>query len=206
MEKIVKRAALLSAGVPEFERRTQLLQAAAELVEAQGLGALSHRAVEQAAGVPHGSVTYWFGSRDGLITALVNWLCEQSERQCRALAAQVEESLREGGKPDVDVLARGMSEWHASPAAMHLARLELELQGAREPAHAARMTAAAGVFWEMCATLARVLGSDDPERDGRTMAVLLDGVLLDALAHPPQDLAVLETAIRWVLQGAATRP
>lgn len=192
--------------MPEADRQTRLLEAAAELVHAQGLGAVTHRGVEKLAGVPHGTVTYWFGSRDGLIAALVNWLCEQSERQCRAIADQLQERLRAGAAPDVGAIATGISAWHEQGVAMHLVRMELELQAAREPAHAKRMLAAAQVFWDMCATVAESLGSDDPARDGRTMAAMLDGILLDRLAHPPQDPSVVTTAVRWVLDGASRGP
>jgi DNA-binding transcriptional regulator YbjK len=37
---------------------------ASALVSSDGLGAVTHRSVEKAGGAPHGSVTYWFGSRD----------------------------------------------------------------------------------------------------------------------------------------------
>jgi hypothetical protein len=83
----------------------------------------------------------------------------------------------------------------------HLARMELELQGAREPAHAERMTRAAQVFWDMCATIVAGLGSEDLARDGRAMAVMLDGLLLDRLAHPPQDQDVVVAAVRWLLSA-----
>ncbi len=79
--------------------------------------------------------------------------------------------------------------------------MELELQGAREPAHAERMTKAAQVFWDMCAAIAEGLGSEDPANDGRAMAVMLDGVLLDRLAHPPQDHEVVVASLRWMLAG-----
>jgi hypothetical protein len=63
------------------------------------------------------------------------------------------------------------------------------------------MTQCAEVFWDMCATIARGLGSDDPARDGRAMAIMLDGVLLDRLAHPPQDAEVVTAAVQWLLSG-----
>jgi Tetracyclin repressor-like, C-terminal domain len=84
---------------------------------------------------------------------------------------------------------------------LHLARFELELQGAREPAQAERMTRAAITFWEMCGTVVGALGSTDPERDGRAMAAMLDGLLLDRLTHPPQGQEVVVAALRWLLSG-----
>ena len=63
------------------------------------------------------------------------------------------------------------------------------------------MTQCAEVFWEMYATIARGLGSENPARDGRAMAIMLDGVLLDRLAHPPQDDDVVAASVRWLLTG-----
>ena len=183
------------------ERRQDLLEAALRLVSESGLGAVTHRSVEQAAGAPHGSVTYWFGSREGLISALVDWLCDESERQARAIATPVQQQIAAGQTLDIDAIAAALSVWMDGTAAHQLARIELELQGAREPAHAERMTKAAQVFWDMCAAIAEGLGSEDPDRDGRAMAVMLDGLLLDRLAHPPQDQGVVVASLRWLLAG-----
>ena len=64
------------------------------------------------------------------------------------------------------------------------------------------MTRAATKFWDMGTTISHSLGSTNPERDGRTMAVMLDGLLLDRLTHPPQDQEVVVAALRWLLSGA----
>ncbi len=187
--------------MPSSERRARLLEEALHLVTRSGLGAVTHRSVEQAAGAPHGSVTYWFGSREGLISALIDWMCEESERQVRAIATPVQQQLAAGETLDVEAISHALAAWMDGAAPHHLARMELELQGAREPAHAERMTRAAQVFWDMCAAIAEGLGSDDPARDGRAMAVMLDGVLLDRLAHPPQGLDVVAASLRWLLTG-----
>jgi DNA-binding transcriptional regulator YbjK len=188
------------------ERRQRLLEEALRLVSDSGLGAVTHRNVEQAAGAPHGSVTYWFGSREGLISALIEWLCAESERQARAIATPVQQQLAAGQTLDIDAIAAALSAWMDGTATHQLARMELELQGAREPAHAERMTQAAQVFWDMCAAIAEGLGSEDPDRDGRAMAVMLDGLLLDRLAHPPQSQDVVVASLRWLLAGPPVPP
>jgi hypothetical protein len=132
-------------------------------------------------------------------------MCEESERQVRAIAAPVQEQIAAGEALDVDAIAAALTAWMDGGAPHHLARMELELQGAREPAQAERMTQAAQVFWDMCAGIAAGLGSEDPAHDGRAMAVMLDGVLLDRLAHPHQDQEVVVSAVRWLLAGPAWR-
>lgn len=205
MPPVVKSRCDTRAPVPSSpersQRRVRLLEEALRLVSESGLGAITHRSVEQAAGAPHGSVTYWFGSREGLISALIDWLCDESERQVRTIATPVQQQIAAGERLDVDAIAAALSAWMDGAAAHHLARMELELQGAREPAHAERMTRAAQVFWDMCAAIAQGLGSKDPARDGRALAVMIDGVLLDRLAHRPQDQDVVAASVRWLLTG-----
>lgn len=113
----------------------------------------------------------------------------------------MQEQIAAGEAPDADAVAVALAAWMDGAATHHLARMELELQGAREPAHAVRMTQAAQIFWDMCATIVAGMGSEDPGRDGRAMAVMLDGLLLDRLAHPPQDQDVVVAAVRWLLSG-----
>src|ERR1700760_1325517 len=144
--------------MPASDRRLRLLEEARRLVSEGGLGAVTHRSVEQAADAPHGSVTYWFGSREGLISALIDWMCDESERQVGAIAGAVQAQIAAGQTLDPDAIAQALVAWMDSAAPHHLARMELELQGGREPAHAVRMTQAAQVFWDMCATIAAGLG------------------------------------------------
>lgn len=181
------------------DRGTQLVDEALKLVAGGGLGAVTHRSVEAAAGAPHGSVTYWFGSRDGLVAAMVDRLVTWCEGQVGELAGQAAGAFSSGGEPDAEALATGMAAWIDDGRELHLARLELELAAVRDPRLRKRMSEAGQVFWRMCEPIALATGSDDPERDGRGLAAMVDGLLLDRLAHPPQTHALLEAAIRRML-------
>ncbi|HWH93402.1 MAG TPA: TetR family transcriptional regulator [Baekduia sp.] len=181
------------------ERRTVLLDEALRLLVDGGIGAITHRSVEKAAGVPHGSVTYWFESRDGLLAALVDRLVAECEDVVGAISAPLAATYAAGLQPDIAQLATAIAAWIDEHRAMHLARLELELAAIRDPRLRARMHDAAAVFWRMCEPIAQALGSDDPRRDGRAMTAMLDGLLLDRLAHPPQGADVVEATLRRVL-------
>jgi hypothetical protein len=65
------------------------------------------------------------------------------------------------------------------------------------------MTEAARVFWRMCEPIAAATGSDDPARDGRGMAAMVDGLLLDRLAHPDQSHELLVGALKRILTPPA---
>jgi DNA-binding transcriptional regulator YbjK len=184
-------------------RREQLVDAGLRLVAGGGLGAITHRSVESAAGVPHGTVTYWFGSRDGLIAAMVDRLVADSEARVAVIAGDVAATFAAGDALDVGAIAAAVADWMQADAERQVARLELELAAARDPRLQARMRDAAQVFWRLCEPLVRAAGSSEPERDGRAMAAMIDGLLLDRLAHPPQDDAVLAAAVRQLLSSWA---
>ncbi len=188
----------MAVRVSNSNRGDRLLEEARKLVAGGGLGAVTHRTVEAAAGAPHGSVTYWFGSRDGLIAALVDRLVGECEDQVAAIAEQTAAGFSTGA-PDLDAITRSVAAWIDDNREMHLARLELELAAVRDPRLRERMADAARVFWRMCEPLAAATGSPDPERDGRGMAAMVDGLLLDRLARPDQPHELLVAALRRIL-------
>ncbi len=173
------------------------------LVADGGLQAVTHRAVERAAGVPHGSVTYHFGSRDDLVFAMVDRLVEDCERAVAEIARGVTMALarspRGGDWLDPDRVAGALAAWIDEDRQRHLARLELELAAARDPRLRTRMTDAALVFWRLCEPIVLALGSEDPALDGRAMASMIDGLLIDRLGHEPTDQRVLGVAVRKLL-------
>lgn len=192
----------------QVDRRERLLLEAMRLVAEGGLQAVTHRAVERAAGVPHGSVTYHFGTRDDLVSAMVDRLVEDCERAVAGIARDVTMALARapvvpagGAAPriDVDRAADALVAWIDDHRERHLARLELELAAARDPRLRERMTEAALVFWRLCEPIVLALGSDDPELDGRAMAAAVDGLLLDRLAHEPSDPRVVRAAVRRLM-------
>jgi AcrR family transcriptional regulator len=181
------------------DRGTRLLEEALGLLAQGGLGAVTHRSVEAAAAAPHGSVTYWFGNRDGLVEAMVERLVAECESQVRAIADDISGAYSAGLEPDIDAVADAVARWIDDAREVHLARLELELAAVRDVRIRKRMQDAALIFWRMCEPVVVALGSDDPERDGRAMAVMVDGILLDRLARPPQPHDTLVAAIRQLL-------
>ena len=171
------------------DRGALLLDEARRLIAGGGLAAVTHRSVESAAGVPHGSVTYYFGTRDGLVSALVDRMVAECEAQVAAIAAQ------QVAGSDLDTVARNIGNWMDENRELHLARLELELAAARDPRLRERMTEAAKVFWRMCEPIAAAAGSANPERDGRAMAAMVDGLRLDRLARGDQTHDLLVEAV-----------
>lgn len=61
---------------PEEQRREEILKAAYRVAARERLAGLTGRAVAAEAGVSSGLVFFYFGDRDGLLVALLEWLLE----------------------------------------------------------------------------------------------------------------------------------
>jgi DNA-binding transcriptional regulator YbjK len=66
-------------------RREALLEAAADLLVEQGIGALSHRGVAARAGLPLAATTYYFSSRDDLTVQALQRAADRWARASEAL-------------------------------------------------------------------------------------------------------------------------
>nr|WP_282600179.1 TetR/AcrR family transcriptional regulator [Patulibacter sp. SYSU D01012] len=184
-----------------------MLAEALRLLADGGVPAVTHRAIERAAGVPHGSVTYHLGGRAELLGAMIERVCAISEAQVTAIAHDLALALAPRDREiPYEAVADRLIAWMDDERGGHLARLELELAGARDPDVRVRMTAAARPFWRLCEPLVVALGSAVPERDARALASWVDGLLLDRLAHDPPDRDVVVAALRHALSPWAGEP
>ena len=66
--------------------REALLAAVVKVVGESGLVGLTNRKVGSAAGVDNSLITYYFGSRDGLLEAATEWATDRSLEQLSVLA------------------------------------------------------------------------------------------------------------------------
>lgn len=132
------------------------------------------RAVEDAAGVPHGSVRHHFGDRAGMVTALFEHLADQEARPVEGgdMAAALEHLLGPGRN-------------------LTLARYELFLMAAREPALRSPLVRAREHFVALAADR---VGADAAP----ALIAAMDGLVLDALVHGGHDPERLRAAVRQV--------
>lgn len=147
----------------EKSPRVRLLDAALELLGEGGAGALTVRAAEARAGMPHGSVRHHFGDRRGLLAALFPRL-EELERPPAA-----------GGG-----LGETVGQWIGPGRDLALARYELFLMAARDPELRAPLVAARDRF----VALAAVRVGEDA---APAFVAALDGIVLDALVRGETD-------------------
>ncbi|GAA1823819.1 TetR/AcrR family transcriptional regulator [Agromyces salentinus] len=112
------------------ERRQRLLDAAVEVIAVEGGRGLTFGAVDRAAGVPAGTASNYFASRDQL-------LAELAEHVFARLAPDPEEAARRMAVEPTREGERGLMVWLVERAigdrAAHLALLELRLEATRNP-------------------------------------------------------------------------
>ncbi|HEY8584784.1 MAG TPA: TetR family transcriptional regulator [Capillimicrobium sp.] len=168
------------------DRRTALLDATLRLIGEGGLEAVTHRAVEAAAGLPHGSTTYYFKTRQQLVDAAVQRLSDRDHAVVDAMGHGIAMALARGDGLDFDALAAQITAWVRADRAHQLVRFELYLAAARRPQIAETMRAARQTFLRMMEPVAVAAGSDDPEADARTLVALLDGLVLHQITVTPE--------------------
>src|SRR5258708_32518701 len=96
-------------------RREQLLDAAITLLGEQGVRAVTHRAVDAAAGVPAGSTSNCFRTRDALFNAIVERFAQRERANWDDLTSQAHPSTPPGSPPPLPPFARQPPGPHPPP-------------------------------------------------------------------------------------------
>ncbi|KUJ64195.1 TetR family transcriptional regulator [Streptomyces albus subsp. albus] len=160
--------------------RTELIaDTAIDLLAARGLRGLTHRAVDEAAGLPQGSTSNHARTRAALLAAAVRRL---ALREAQVLtpaglsgAAQDPAALAEG-------FAVALHRYLTAHRHLLVARYELALEATRRPELREIYDAAGATFREPLAELLRAGGSHAPERHTLALIAWCDGILFSCCA------------------------
>ena len=165
-------------------RRETLLDAAIELLGTRGVRAVTHRGVDAEAGVPAGSTSNLFRSRDALLGAVVERFVERERWNWERVAAAVDPRTRAELAATLGAFAR---EATGPQRVLTLARYALLVEGAQSPELRSPLAmggARVNIYFE---TWLRRAGSTDPDRDLRIVANMVTGRVLHDLAIPDPD-------------------
>ncbi|MFI8593849.1 TetR/AcrR family transcriptional regulator [Microbacterium sp. NPDC078428] len=161
--------------------RERALDAALTLVGEQGVRALTHARVDAAAGLPRGSTSNWFRTRDALVAGVVTHLAE-SERAEIATA----------GPPMIDTPDQltdafsGLIAMQTGPlAARTRARYALFLEGAHDRVMLEPLLAQRAAYVEWTASLLAHVGAAHPADAVRTLMAASEGLILHRLSVDP---------------------
>lgn len=182
---------------PNERRRAQLADAAIDLLVESGIHGVTHRAVDRRAGLPAGTASNYFRSREALLVATARRIVEQ--HQADMAEASRPDAAAVPGKGDsvelaIDLISGSLMLAAGPHRARYLAVFELRLESLRQPALAA-------VIDELTAEMAAFTGGYHAELGLRIppaaippMLVMYAGALFALVTGPAE--AVTPAAVR----------
>ncbi|MGV9709296.1 TetR/AcrR family transcriptional regulator [Gordonia sp. NPDC003424] len=162
------------------QRRQELLDAALRLIAREGPGAVTFRSVVEEAHASHGSIRYYFGSREDLIREA---LAHTATANINALAAAWPDI---DSAQTVDDMARRIAAHCVTQmidnADMGITIAELHLAAARSAEYRPAIVEWGRAFATIAAPTFEMLGSAHPEHDAGVLVSTITGLVITQLA------------------------
>ncbi|MGI9183597.1 MAG: TetR/AcrR family transcriptional regulator [Solirubrobacteraceae bacterium] len=163
-------------------RREALLEAALRIVAEVGADAVTHRRVAEVADLPLASTTYWFDSKEHLLTAAIELAAERD-------IARVRSVVNSAGPEPMDPIELVTSQIlepidHERPGSRGslIASYALLLEAARRPALQAVATRWSEAYVEALGAMLAAAGSCQPRADAQLLMATYDGLQFEQLA------------------------
>jgi TetR/AcrR family transcriptional regulator, regulator of biofilm formation and stress response len=181
-------------------RREEILEATLRVIGRSGREAVTHRAVAEEAGVPLGSTTYYFDSRDDLLGQAL----EHVARQEAARHIELGHELRTAKTPRqlADMLLDQLV-FEIDDRDAYIAEYELWLEAGRRPDLREAATAWCDAVQLAVAGAMEKLGSTDPAADASLVVAAIDGLGERVLAReddPAQAAAEFRPQLRRLVE------
>ena len=162
-------------------RRQQLLDAAITVLGDRGIHALTHRAIDAQAGLPTGSTSNHFRTRDALLDAVVERFAAREKALWEELAMRMYPTTPH---ELAQVLVAAAKTATGPQRTLTLARYAILVEAGIHPTIRAQLLATGSRVNTWFMTWLRVAGSTDPERDAPIIMNHYTGVVLHDLAIP----------------------
>ncbi|WP_370124511.1 TetR/AcrR family transcriptional regulator [Streptacidiphilus sp. MAP12-33] len=169
-------------------RARLIADTAVALLAERGLRGLTHRAVDESAGLPPGSTSNVARTRAALLTLTLDRLAEVESAPLQGGPARPTGELTPEAARGLltSFLVDGVGAALTTGRALTLARFELALEAGRDLEVRARYDALGGSFRAIAASLLAAAGCADPERRARYLIAWCDGILFNATAGSGQ--------------------
>jgi DNA-binding transcriptional regulator YbjK len=165
-----------------LQRRQMLTDAAIDVLGRRGIHQLSHRAVDDAAGLPPGTTTNYFKSRDDLLEAAARRVADLQVADMEAAAGLSGETGLDGLTA---LLGRSLYEGATRYRTRFLAIFELSLEATRRPALLDALSHSAAASLSATVRQHRVLGLQTPPEQVQALIALFGGALFALVTAPP---------------------
>jgi AcrR family transcriptional regulator len=162
-------------------RRDQVLDAAIRVLGEHGVRGLTHRAVDAAAGLPTGSASNLFRTRDALLGAVIERIVDAERGNWETLAATEFPAT----PADIARVLTAFAQMATGPQrTLTLARYAILVEAGIREELRARVLASGGRANAWFTNWLRIAGSTDPGRDAPIVMNHWTGVVLHQLARP----------------------
>ena len=154
-------------------RREQILEATLRVIGNSGRSAVTHRAVAEEAGVPLGSTTYYFDSRDDLLRQALEHVAASEVERYGELGEELRQvkSASELADRLIDQLVSAVEDRVA-----YIAEYELWLEAGRRPELREAAQSWCDAEQRSVAVAMESLGSTDPAADASLVVAAIDGL------------------------------
>jgi DNA-binding transcriptional regulator YbjK len=174
-------------------RREALLDAVLRVVAEEGVDAVTHRRVAEVASLPLASTTYWFDSKEHLLTAALELAAERDIERLRAFLGDAPEraddplglavgAILDLNEESAEAPPTGAAD-NLNPTSRGrlLATYALWLEAARRPAMRDVTERWTDAYMEIIPPLLEAAGSRHPRSDAELLLATADGLLVGQL-------------------------
>ncbi len=173
-------AATRGARTPGAPSRAELIaDTAITLLAERGMRGLTHRAVDEAAGLPPGSTSNHARTRAALLELAVR---RHALREARVLTPAEMPGLAGGTDALADALALALHRSLTGHRELVLARYELALEATRRPELRKIYDEEGQAFRDPLVALMTAAGSDDPQRHALSLLAWCEGLMFSCVA------------------------
>jgi DNA-binding transcriptional regulator YbjK len=185
------------------DRREEILRAALRLIGSRGMHHVTHRDVAAEADVPLGSTTYYFATKEELLTEALRLFVAEEAARLHA-AAERFQGVRAGPEVVADAIVAEIGTTLTRPVEQ-VAQFELYLEATRTPALAKEAKACFAAYDEIAVAALRAAGAKDPEALAPLFIGLIEGLMFRQLVEPRSDWAdaVLKPQILALFEAVA---
>jgi len=195
-------------------RRNALADAAIEVLGAEGIHKLSHRAVDERAGLPAGTAANYFPRRDDLLAAAAERVGELHMAEMaaadRVVAGSAGAGPAAGAGPDAlaGLIGASLHDAATRHRTRYLAAYELALESTRQPALAGAMSRLGAGALESTIAEHRSLGLPTTPEQVQALIALYNGTLLTLVVAPPETVTPQATLAlaRCLVAGVLHEP
>ena len=179
-------------------RRTEIIDAAIEVMAQVGLAGLSMRLVANQARIPLGALSYYFDDKSDLIAQSFAQLSDREIERVVATAQRLEPSMP--AEQLADLVADMIIDGFSSPPGAIVTRYELVTEASRDERLRPMFEAWYAAMIPALSRLFRDLGAGQPELDSRTVMAVMAGLEIDNLYRPlgPVDKRRIRATLRHV--------